>query len=52
MYETTGELVRLLDEDGNPFLRQPTADGWELRIKSRGNMYCKDPGSNCRITLS
>lgn len=52
MHETCGDMVRLLDEDGLPFLRQASSDGYELRIKSLGNMYCKDPGSNGRVSLS
>lgn len=51
MIETVGDMVRLLDEDGLPFLRQNSSDGYELRIKSRGNVWCKEPGSNARITI-
>jgi hypothetical protein len=52
MIETTGDMVRLLDDDGLPFLRQGDADGYELRIKSRGNVWCDEPGANCRIALA
>jgi hypothetical protein len=52
MLESTGDLVRLLEEDGLPFLRQGNADGYELRIKSRGNLWCDEPGSNARIALA
>lgn len=51
MLETVGDLVRLLNRDGLPFLRQASADGYELRIKSRGNVYCNEPGANVRIAL-
>lgn len=50
--ESVGDLVRLIDEDGNSMLRQTTNDGYEMRIKSRSNLECDEPGSNCRITLS
>jgi hypothetical protein len=50
--ETVGDLVRLIDDDGLPFLRQNDADGFELRIKSRGNMWCNEPGSNGRVLLA
>jgi hypothetical protein len=46
-----GPLVRLLDEDGLPFLRQATSDGYELRVKSRWNMYTTDPGANARVAI-
>lgn len=45
-FETCGEMVRLLDDDGSMMLRQAAADGYEFRLKSRGNIYCKEPGSN------
>ena len=52
MIETTGQMVRLLDEDGNAFLRQSSQDGWELRCKSRGNVWNREPGSNGRVTVA
>lgn len=51
MIETVGAMARLLDEDGNAFLRKNNADGYELRVKNRGNMWCREPGSNGRIAI-
>jgi len=50
-FETVGEMVRVLDEDGNPILRQAAADGYDLRVKCRGNFWCNEPGSNGQSTL-
>ena len=52
MVETVGDMVRILEEDGLPILRQASADGYELRVKSRGNVWCKEPGANGRVALS
>lgn len=51
MIETVGDMVRLLDEDGLKIMRQASADGYDLRIKCRGNMWCKEPGANAVITI-
>ena len=51
MLESVGELVRVIDEDDLTMLRQSTADGYEMRIKSRGNLYTDEPGSNARIAI-
>lgn len=51
MIETVGPMARLLDEDGNAFLRKTNADGYELRVKNRGNMWCREPGSNGRVAI-
>lgn len=37
--------------DGNRFLRQGAADGYEIRVGYYGNMGCRAPGYNCRIAL-
>ena len=37
--------------DGNRFLRQNAADGYEVRVGYYGNMGCRAPGYNCRIAL-
>ena len=50
-FETVGDMIRVLDEDGNPILRQSTSDGYELRVKCRGNFYTNEPGSNAVTAL-
>lgn len=46
-----GEVPRLLDDDGNPYLRQNDADGVEIRSVYRAELGCGAPGWNGRITL-
>jgi len=38
-------------KDGNRFLRQTAADGYEVRVGYYGNIGCKAPGYNCRVAL-
>lgn len=38
-------------KDGNRFLRQTQADGYEIRVGYYGNVGCRAPGYNCRIAL-
>jgi len=38
-------------KDGNKFLRQGAADGYEIRVGYYGNIGCKAPGYNCRYTI-
>lgn len=47
-----GELFRLLDDDGLPYLRMALADEIEGRLVSRPGLACKAPGFNGRATLS
>lgn len=46
-----GEVPRLLDDDGNPYLRQSDADGVEIRSVYRAELGCGAPGWNGRISL-
>jgi hypothetical protein len=47
-----GPAPKLINtRDGNRFLRQNAADGYEVRVGYYGNMGCKAPGYNCRIAL-
>lgn len=46
-----GDLVRVLDDDGLPYLRQADADGVEIRIVSRPQLGCNAPGHNGRFTI-
>lgn len=47
-----GKMPRIYDDDGNKVLRQPTADGIELRALYRGQLGCRAPGWNARVTLA
>lgn len=46
-----GKTPRIYDDDGNKVLRQAAADGIELRALYRGQLGCRAPGWNCRVTL-
>lgn len=47
-----GPAPKILNtKDGNRWLRQTAADGYEIRVGYYGNMGCKAPGYNCRIAL-
>lgn len=46
-----GELVRVLDDDGLPYLRQATTDGVEIRVVSRPQVGCMAPGWNGRFAV-
>lgn len=52
VYATIGSLVKFNDQDGNKVLRMASVDGIEARMVSRGNIGCRLPGHNCRITHS
>lgn len=43
---TMGDMVEMLQDDGNPMLRVVDADAVELRLVSRGQLVCFDPGRN------
>ena len=47
-----GKAVRVIDTDGLTMLRQSTADGVEVRYGFYGNVGCRGPGFNCRVTLA
>jgi hypothetical protein len=47
-----GKAVRVIDTDGLSMLRQASADGVEVRYGFYGNVGCKAPGFNCRVTLA
>lgn len=49
---TLGEGPGWLDEDGNTLLREGSADAVEGRLGFFGNLYCENPGANCRIDLT
>lgn len=50
-FRSLQKAPRLLARDGNQRLRQSTADGDEWRIGYYGNLECRAPGKNVRLTL-
>jgi len=46
-----GPLVKMLNSDGNKFLRQSSADAYEVRLGSYAQLGCNAPGHNGVITL-
>jgi hypothetical protein len=49
--KTLGAAPRILDFDGLKGVREANNDGVEYRWGYYGNMICKAPGFNCRVTL-
>lgn len=49
---TMGDMVKMLDDDGMPYLRVVDADAVELRIVSRGQLVCTDPGKNGNFQIA
>ena len=47
-----GKAVRVIDTDGISMLRQASADGVECRYGFYGNVGCRGPGYNVRVTLA
>lgn len=45
-HASLGKAVRVLNMDGNMWLRQTSADGVEIRQGYYANMYCEAPGFN------
>lgn len=46
------DFVRILDDDGMPFLRETSNDGVEFRVKNRGNLCSKAPGYIQRVQIA
>jgi hypothetical protein len=47
-----GDLVKMLDNDGNAVLRLGTADAVELQLVSRANLACEAPGWNANFQIA
>lgn len=47
-----GPAVRVTATDGNMLLRQPNADGVEVRYAFYGNLGCSAPGRNVRVAVA
>ena len=50
-FHTLGPATKFLMEDGLRILRQSNSDGYEVRMVMRGNVSCKAPIWNCRVSL-
>lgn len=48
---SAGKAIGAIEQDGQMWLRRPTADGVECRYAFRGNLSCNAPGHNCSVTL-
>ncbi len=46
-----GKAIRVIDTDGLQMLRQATSDGVEVRYGFYGQLGCRGPGFNIRVTL-
>lgn len=46
-----GKAVRVIDADGLQMLRQASSDGVEVRYGFYGQLGCRAPGHNIRVTL-
>lgn len=47
---TLKEAVQILDQDGNKFLRESSADALEVRVAMFGQFACDNPGQNAVLT--
>lgn len=50
-YRTVGEMLQVIDEDGQKFLRVYNSDAFECRLWTAGDFLCANPGANGRVTL-
>ncbi len=51
-FKSLKSAPRILTRDmGSDMLIEPAADGYEIRIGWRGEVFCRRPGGNMRITL-
>jgi len=50
-FVSMGGAPKIINLDGNKMLRQATADAYEVRIVTRGNLTCCAPGWNAVITF-
>lgn len=46
-----GTAPKILQADGNRFLREANSDSYEVRVGYYAQLACSAPGWNCRITL-
>jgi len=48
---SAGDLVHVVEDDGNKMMRDSDGDSVEIRMRSYPQLYCKAPGYNARVTL-
>jgi hypothetical protein len=48
---SAGQLVHIVEDDGNKMLRQSSSDGVEVRLRSYSNLLCRNPAANICVTL-
>lgn len=51
IHHAPGELIELVDEDGNMLFREADADGFEIRAAAYHQLVCYEPACNARIVL-
>lgn len=51
LHHAPGELIELVDEDGNMLFREGDADGFEIRAAAYAQLVCTEPGANARVKL-
>ncbi len=51
LYYSGSDLIRVIDDDDNKFMRETSNDGVEFRIKHRGQLTCAAPGHNTRVAI-
>jgi hypothetical protein len=51
MLGSIGKACRVIDTDGLQMLRQSSSDGVEVRYGMYGNLMCKRPGFNGKISF-
>jgi hypothetical protein len=48
---SVGKVPHIIDLDGNKFLREASADAYEVRIAYYAQLGCESPGYNVRVAL-
>lgn len=51
IHHAPGELIELVDEDGNMLFREAEADGFEIRAAAYHQLVCYEPACNARVKL-
>jgi hypothetical protein len=50
-FKHLGDFINFLDLDGNTLSREASADRFEGRLATYGNIVCYAPGQNARLVL-
>lgn len=51
IHHAPGDLIELVDEDGNMLFREGDADGFEIRAAAYHQLVCTEPVCNARVKL-